>query len=408
MPSAVRPTDEKSLLQLVRWAAAEAKPVEIMGAGTKRQFGRPVDATLAVDLTGFAGIVDYQPEELVLIVRAGTALVDIDAALRQRGQALPFEPPDLGPLFGFAPSLGTIGGIVGCNLSGPRRIKAGATRDHVLGLKGVSGRGEAFKAGGAVVKNVTGYDLAKLMTGSFGTLAALTEVTLKVLPSPEKTRTLLVHGLGDDAAIRLLCDAAGSPHEVAGLVHLPAPIAARSSVGYVARAGASVTAIRIEGPEPSVAVRLEALKGLAGGRGPLEELHGGNSKAFWGEVRDIAYFAADAEKPVWRLSVAPSDGPPTVARIRKILPNALAYYDWSGGLVWVMSPEAPDAQAGVVRGALPTSGGHATLIRAPEATRRSVAVFEPEAPALDALTRRIKAAYDPRNILNPGRMVESA
>jgi len=406
MVKAVKPKDEKDLVQLIRWALAEEKPLELMGAGTKRDLGRPIDAALALDLSGLSGIVDYQPEELVITVRAGTSIALLDAALRQRGQCLAFEPADLGPLYGGPAGGGTIGGIVGCNLSGPRRIKAGAARDHVLGLSGISGLGESFKAGGKVVKNVTGYDLAKLVTGSYGTLAAITEITLKVLPLPEKTRTLLVFGLSDADGVRLLCDAAGSPAEVSGLAHLPSGVALRSRVDYVKRAGAAATAIRIEGPAPSVAVRLEALKALARGRGPVEELHGSNSAALWSEIRDIAPLLPDRSSDLWRLSVAPTEGPGTCARLRQSIPQAQAFYDWSGGLIWLaVPPSSGPAQAEAIRAALPGVGGHATLIRASDDLRRQVAVFQPEVPALAALTARIKRAYDPKSILNPGRMV---
>jgi glycolate oxidase FAD binding subunit len=404
MTGMIEPKDEKSLVQLIRWAAAEEKPIELLGAGTKRALGRPVEATLALRLGGIAGIEDYQPEELVVSVRAGTRIADLDLALGQRGQMLPFEPGDWGPLLG-APARGaTIGGVVGCNLSGPRRIKAGAARDHVLGIKGVSGRGEVFKAGGYVVKNVTGYDLPKLMTGSYGTLAALTEITLKVLPKPEKTRTLLAFGLDDDAAIRLLCAVAGSPHEVSGLAHLPHGVARRSRVAYVSGAGKATTAIRIEGPAPSVAVRLEALKAIAGKLGALEELHGSNSAALWSEIANGAFFAADDAAQIWRLSVAPTDGPKATALVRAALPGAEAYFDWSGGLVWLAVPPSSDARAQTVRGALGGLDGYATLIRASATTRQSVAVFQPEPSALAALSRRVKEAFDPKNVLNPGRM----
>lgn len=404
MSKAVKPTDESGLVQLIRWAAAEEKTVELLGAGSKRGFGRPIDADLAIDLTGFGGIVDYQPEELVVTLRAGTPIAALDATLRQRGQMLPFEPADLGPLYGFEQQRATIGGIVGCNLSGPRRIKAGAARDHVLGVAGVSGMGEAFRAGGKVVKNVTGYDLSKLVTGSFGTLAALTEVTLKVLPLPEKTRTLLILGLDDRAAIDLLCEAAGSSYEVSGLAHLPRDVAGRSLVDYVRRAGTATTAIRIEGPAPSVAVRLEGLRKLADRRGALEELHGTNSAALWAEIRDVAPLLNDNAQAIWRLSVAPTEGPETIARLRRVLPDFASYYDWSGGLIWLSVPEADDAQSGRVRAAMPRAGGHATLIRASDEIRRRAALFQPETQALAALTRRVKAAYDPKGVLNPGRM----
>ncbi|MBM3556882.1 MAG: FAD-binding protein, partial [Alphaproteobacteria bacterium] len=377
MSESYLPTEEKDLVALIAWAAAEGKRVELMGGGTKRGLGHAVAADLVVNLRAFAGVRNYEPEELVVSAGAGTNLAEIEAVLRQSGQRLAFEPGEWAPLWGGAAGKQTLGGALAAAVSGPRRIKDGAARDHILGLRAVSGRGEAFKAGGRVVKNVTGFDLSKLAVGSFGTLAALTEVTLKVMPLPEKTRTLLVLGLDDEAAIRLLCRAAGSSHEVSGLAHLPRGIAARSAVGYVKNAGAAVTALRVEGPAPSVAVRLEALKVMAKGLGALEELHGTNSAAFWQEVASASAFAGEI-RPLWRLSVPPAEGPEVVAGIRAACPAAEAYYDWSGGLIWLALPETEDAGAGLVRA---TVNGHATLMRASHALRAKVAVFQPEPPA---------------------------
>jgi glycolate oxidase FAD binding subunit len=297
---------------------------------------------------------------------------------------------------------GTLGGAIACNLSGPRRVRAGAARDHFLGCKGVSGRGEAFKAGGRVVKNVTGYDICKLLAGSHGTLAALTEITVRVLPKGEKTRTVLLCGLDDAAATAALAQAAGSSHDVSGLAHLPASVARRSAVAYVGGAGASVTAVRVEGMAASVAYRCQALKDMFA-QFKLEELHSANSQAFWREVRDVAFFADGAERVLWRLGVPPASAPAVMAAITPAL-NAEYFFDWGGGLIWLSLPPHA-AAADTVRAAV--GSGHATLMRAPASMRAAVPVFQPEPPALAALSRRVKTSFDPNNILNPGRMVES-
>jgi glycolate oxidase FAD binding subunit len=363
-------------------------------------------------MAAISGIVLYEPEELVLSARAGTSMAEIEAALAERNQQLAFEPGNLSPLLGGSGSAGnvsgTLGGIVACNLAGPRRIKVGAARDHLLGFHAVSGRGEAFKSGGRVVKNVTGYDLCKLLAGSHGTLALMTDVTVKVMPAPEKTRTVLLLGLDDPGARAAMTRALQSSYEVSGAAHLPAAIAARSAVSYIARAGGAVTALRVEGPGPSVDYRCEALREDLADLAESEELHSMNSAALWRELRDVAPFADQPERPLWRVSVAPQDGAGLVAAVARDL-DAEYFYDWGGGLVW-LAPAPPgqdaggDAGAARIRAALGANGGHGTLIRAPAEIRAAVPVFEPQDPALAALTTRVKDSFDPKRVLNPGRM----
>lgn len=407
MPETFIPSGTTDVADLIKWAAAEGKPLSLHGHRSKAGLGRPAQTEYALDIGRISGILDYEPAELVLTLRPGTLVSDVEKLLGSSNQMLAFEPPDYGPLYGGPAARGTIGGAIGCNLAGPRRFKAGAVRDHLLGFAGVSGRGEIFKAGAKVVKNVTGYDLPKLVCGAYGTLVALTEVTLKVLPAPEKTRTVLIFGLDDAKAIQALSAAATSPHEVAGLAHLPAGIAAQSGVAYVAGAKAAVTAIRIEGTDVSVKARCQALRDLLGSFGaPLEELHSMNSAWLWREIRDVAAFVLPQDRVLWRLSVAPTNGPVVTAAIAQAQPEAQFFYDWAGGLVWLTLPPAEDAHAALVRGAVAEhGGGHATLIRADAATRAAVPVFQPQPEALAALSRRVKESFDPMNILNPGRMV---
>lgn len=412
MTEILRPTDANQVAETLAWAAGDEIPIEIVGTATKRGFGRPllgphggegnriIGHTL--DLSKLSGITLYEPEELVLSAGAGTPLAEIEAAVAAKGQELAFEPMHLARLYGNEG--GTLGGAVACNLAGPRRIKAGAARDHVLGVQGVSGRGEAFKSGGRVVKNVTGYDLSKLMSGSYGTLAALTEITIKVLPAPEKIRTVLVVGLDDETADRAMAAALGSSHEVSGAAHMSGALAAQSAVSYVGGAGNSVTALRVEGFEPSVAARTTALRELLGPFGAVEELHSSNSARFWQEVRDVTPFQT-GEQPLWRMSVTPSAGAAVVGEITKTLAGT-ALYDWGGGLVWFqLSDASADAGAATVRAALDRNGGgHATLVRASEEVRARVDVFQPQVDGLAGLAARVKDSFDPRRILNPGRM----
>ena len=392
------------MVEAVAWAAAEGHPLEVAGRGSLRGLGRPVQAAHGIDLSGLTGITLYEPEELVLSARAGTPLAEIEAALAAERQQLAFEPSDLGPLLGVAAGQGSIGGTLACNLAGPRRIKAGAARDHFLGANAVSGRGEAFKCGGRVVKNVTGYDLCKLLAGSYGTLAILTDVTVKVMPAPEKTRTVLLPGLDDADARAAMTRALQSSHEVSGAAHLPAAIAARSAVSYVAQAGGAVTALRVEGHGPSVDYRCAALREDLADLAECEELHSMNSAALWRELRDVVPFVGGPERPVWRVSVPPQDGARLVAAVARDL-DAEYFYDWGGGLVWLApSAAGEDAGAANLHAALGANGGHATLVRASTEVRAAVPVFQPQDPATAALTERIKDGFDPKRVLNPGRM----
>ena len=400
MTEIFRPDDAAGVLDAVIHAVAEDSPLEVVGGGSKRALGRPVEAGHRLDLSGLAGIELYEPAELVMTALPGTPLVTIEAALAEQGQQLAFEPPDLGPLLGGAAAGGTIGGVFACNLSGSRRVKAGAARDHFLGLKSVTGRGEAIAAGGRVVKNVTGYDLCKLMAGSYGTLAAMTELTFKVMPAPEMTRTVLVFGLDDKAANAAMTAAVTSPEDVSGAAYLPAAIARRIAVDYVAGAGASVTALRVEGPAPSVEQRCRNLRELLGADGDVEELHGHNSGVLWRALGGADPLAGRTGRAIWRLSIPPASGAAVTARIAR---EALIEYfhDWGGGLIWLSLEEPHET---LVRAAVAEAGGHATLVVADEDRRRRVPVFEPQTPGLAALTARVKDGFDPKRILNPGRM----
>jgi len=398
MTDTLKPRDERDVVEAVAWAAAEEKTLEVVGGGTKRAIGRAAQTDLTLDGSGISGVVLYEPEELVLSAKAGTKLAEIETALTKNRQELSFEPADLGPLFGGKVGAGTIGGMCSANLSGPRRIKAGAARDHALGVRAVSGRGEAFKAGGRVVKNVTGYDLPKLLAGSWGTLAVITEITLKVLPAAEDVATVLALGLADRQAIEAMSAAMATACEVSGAAHLPRNVAAR--VPSVAALNSAVTAFRLEGIAPSIAYRREKLEALLRPFGKLEALAAEDSRAFWRALRDVEPFAGGSANALWRISTAPAAGAKIAGAISAA--GARLFYDWAGGLLWVEMPgEAPHETA--VREAL-AGAGHATLIRASAAARASAAVFEPLAPDLAALTRRIKESFDPKGILNPGRM----
>jgi glycolate oxidase FAD binding subunit len=403
MTTHLKPVDAAQALEAVRWAVSEETPLELVGHGTKRALGRPFQATHTLDMSDVTGVKLYEPEELVLSAQAGTPLAELEALLAENRQQFAFEPPDFGPLLGGEAGKQTIGGAVSCNLAGPRRVKAGAARDHFLGCQAVSGRGEAFKAGGRVVKNVTGYDLPKLLAGAYGTLALLTEVTLKVLPAPADTRTVLILGLDDATAIRVMALALQSPYEVAGAAHVPANLSGGVGVEELG-SGTAATVIRLEGFGPSIEYRAGKFHDLFRDFGSVEFLEREPSLAFWAAVRDVKPFVARPERLVWRLSVPPADGARVAADIASRLP-AEAYFDWGGGLVWLgVDPAVERAGQEVIRDAIRLGGGHATLIRAPDTVRASADVFHPQDAALAALSARVKESQDPKRIFNPGRM----
>jgi glycolate oxidase FAD binding subunit len=388
-----RPSDEQDLVAIVQQALAAEEPLELIAGGSKRALGRPLQTPHVLDLDGFAGIHDYEPAELVLTAGAATPLREIEAALGGARQMLAFEPGDWRKLLGTADKDPTLGGVLACNLAGPRRIRQGAARDHFLGLKGVSGRGERFKAGGRVVKNVTGYDLCKLIAGSYGTLAALTEVSVKVLPRPEATRTLVLPGLDAARAVAAMTQSLNSAHELTGAAHLPADVSA---------SGTAMTLVRIEGPAPSVEARGAALRRELATFGDAAILGDDASVALWRDIRDVAPLATQSDAAIWRVSIAPSAAPALIGALGKAL-DLRYFLDWGGGLVWLAVPQLQDGGASIIRGAL--GSGHATLIRASDALRAVVPVFQPQPREVAALSARVKESFDPKRIFNRGRMV---
>jgi glycolate oxidase FAD binding subunit len=398
----LKPAFEWELLTMVSEAAHHRRPIEIVGAGTKRAVGRPTQPPTLISLAAMRGMPLYEPTELVMRARAGTPVADIEAELSRRNQMLAFEPLDLGPLLGLEPRQGTIGGVFATNLSGSRRVSAGGARDHILGMAGVTGRGESFKSGGRVMKNVTGLDVGRALCGSWGTLAIATEITFKVLPQPEATATLAIAGLPDEIAVEVLCAAMGTPYEITAALHLQKPAAMRLWHSGVRGLGDSVTALRLEGFAPSVAARVEKLKTQFKPYGDIHVFDTEPSLAFWTEMRQLTIFYGSSN-PLWRISTAPKMGPKVVAGVARYMAVEVCY-DWSGGLVWLEVPQSADAGATDIRRIIALYGGHATLIRAEPAVRAAVEVFQPLEPGVEKITAKLKATFDPAGVLNPGRM----
>lgn len=386
----------------VKWAAAEKEPLEVVGQSSKQSLGRPVQAGRCLSLTDLSGVTVYEPEELILSARAGTPIAEIEALLEENGQELAFEPMDPAPILGTKAGQGTLGGVVATNLSGPRRLKAGAARDHILGIEAVSGRGELYKAGGRVVKNVTGYDLARGLAGSWGTLSVLTEITLKVMPKAETEETLLLSGLDDHEAAGIMSEAMGSSAEVSSAAHLPADSTKGLSPGGFDPDGRPVTVLRLEGFGPSVSYRFKKLTDLFRSRAPVDRLDEAGSRLLWREIRDVTLLSGNTASVLWKISTAPSAAPGIVEVINRQAATR-TFFDWGGGLVWLCFEDGK-SRVDLVREAISTVGGHATLIRAPAPVRSASRVFQPQPAPLAALTKRLKEQFDPHGILNPGRM----
>ncbi len=403
--------DAKEVEQAVRAAIASEQPLEITGHGSRRLIGQPMATNALLDLSALNAVTSYEPNELIITVQAGAPLADVKSLIDSRNQHFAFEPVDTALLLGTAGE-GTIGGMIGAGLAGPRRVQAGGARDHLLGAHAVSGFGDSFKAGGRVVKNVTGYDLCKLLAGSWGTLAVMTEVTLKVMPRPESERTLVLCGLDDAAANRAMTAALGSPFDVSGAAHVPNS-ALRASAGGLGDVGSprgAVTLLRLEGITASATHRAAALAKVLSPFGAAEILEDAASAAIWSSIRDVEPFAAKGALgawQVWRIVCPPAAG--------GALGQALArdtggdvIYDWGGGLIWAALPPRPDAHAALVRPRVEAVGGHAMLLRASDEVRRKVEVFHPPKSGVAALSERVRLSFDPKSILNRGRMTRGS
>jgi glycolate oxidase FAD binding subunit len=391
-------TSEAAIVEAVADAARARDPILVQGNGTKNGMLRPVQAARTISTAGLSGISLYAPKELIISARAGTPLHEVEAALAESGQHMIAEPPDLSHLLGDTRKPQTLGGVVAANLSGPRRVAWGAMRDHVMGVRAVTGRAEIVRSGGRVLKNVTGLDLCKLLTGSHGTLGIITEVTLKVLPGPQATGTLVLPGLAPEEAVACLSKSLGSPFGVSGAAWLPDDAVQR--VAALQGTNGSATLIRVEDFAESVTYRIERLRAdfaIAG----AAILDTETSKDLWRAVRDVRPLAVEADAAIWRVSVRPSAGPKVFNKLREV--GVTGYLDWGGGLLWLTGSPTVEAHDAVAAATL-TAGGVWTLIRAPEAVRSAVRVVPEEPEPLARITRDIKAAMDPAGILNPGRL----
>ncbi|MEE4188754.1 MAG: FAD-binding protein [Roseobacter sp.] len=370
------PESEAALADAIKSANG---PLSVRGGGTR---GIGVEGT-ALSASALSGISLYEPGALTMVAGAGTPVEEIEAALAKEGQRLAFEPMDHRALLGTQ-GTPTIGAVVSANISGPRRIQGGAARDYALGVRFVDGTGAIVKNGGRVMKNVTGYDLVKLMSGAHGTLGVLTEVALKVLPVPETQATLMLRKLSDDAAVRAMSRAMGSPFEVTGAAHC-AKIDKQTPV----------TVLRIEGFDTSVKYRIGALKDLLADTGAeMEVASSAMSQGLWQSIRDVTEMEA-LEGDVWRVSCQPSQA----AALAASSGAEGCYFDWGGGLIWIRTKPGTD-----LRAHLGAFEGHATLVRASAETFGRLPKFQPENDSITRISAGLRARFDPRGILNRGLM----
>ncbi len=388
----MRPTKPEDVASVVKDAILNGHKLDIRGNGTRTGYGNPVKADATLELGGLDQIEFYEPEELVIRLGPGVTLQTLQAAIAARGQYLPFEPPFWTGLYGADPARATIGGTMASALSGPRRLFTGAARDYILGIQGVNGQGEHFVAGGRTVKNVTGYDVSKLMVGSFGTIAALTSLTLKLWPAPPREQTLLFDATDLDADLVRTAEILRAPIAVSGAVRLETP------QGWQ-------LAFRIEGMQEGVAEHVAELTRRID-RPVAATLDDKDSAAFWTTIRELEPLSAAPDELIWRINlpVSQARGFIDVARQRGGLSRC--FTDWGGAEIFCTTkPDtATDDAVSRFRALAKACGGHATLIRAPDALRRSQGAFPPASDAIAALSARVRAAFDPMGLFSPGRM----
>lgn len=395
----ISPTSSEELIEVVAQANRDNKAIEINGAGTKQSIGYDITSDIQLNMLGLSGIAEYTASELVMSANAGTSLDVVKAALDDNNQMLAFEPADYSALLG-SNGRQTMGGIFAANLSGSRRLAAGAARDGLLGINFVNGKGELIKTGGKVMKNVTGLDLVKFLAGSWGTLGVMRDVTFKVLPKQDVTATLLIHGLSDQDATKAMALAMAQSVEVSSAAHLPQSLSGTLLNGKFS--GKSMTMLRLEGLELSVKIRKEKLQAVMQKYGDTSWLDTSDSSALWTEISNVKPLHRKPDASIWRASVAPSDGHKVVAELNNSS-DVDAFYDWQGGLVWIAVNSGGNIDA-VRQAVKKTGGGYATLLQKGAAYDDAVDVFEPQNMAVAALSERIKVQFDPNNILNPGRM----
>ena len=402
------PQNEKEVSQFIKKFYKSNTPIELIGSGSKKKIGKPLQCSKTLSLTRLNGIIEYLPEELYIKVKACTSIKQIEKELKKNRQQLAFEPIDFGYLFNGKSDYGTAAGQVACNISGPRRFKVGSVRDHVLGFRGVNGKGEIIKSGGNVVKNVTGYDLSKLICGSYGTLVALTEITFKVLPASMESITLVIHNQKIETAAFLLEQAIGSSNDISGATFLPTEPKVFGCAMDIENTfklndlkhGGSLTAIRIEGSKNSIDQRVQNLVNeLKIVNFNISVLNTYQSEIFWNKVKNLEFFSS-SKNSILRIVIPPSESVNLVYEFS----NKFKYYlDWGGALMWMEAFELSEEMYESIRKKVVKHGGYITMIKNSDYLPYVEDVFTINRDRFN-ISQNIKKSFDPKRILNPGKM----
>ena len=402
------PQNEKEVSSLIKKFYKSNIPVELVGSGSKKKIGKPLQCAKTLNLSKLDGIIEYLPGELYIKVKANTSIKKIEEELKKNKQQLAFEPIDFGYLLNEKSDYGTAAGQVACNISGPRRFKVGSVRDHVLGFRGVNGRGEIIKSGGVVVKNVTGYDLSKLVCGSYGTLVALTEITFKVLPTPEESKTLIIHSQKIESAIELLDKAISSSNDISGAIYLPKEPEVGGCVMNIENTfklndlkyEGSFTAIRIEGSKNSIDQRIKNLiKELQITNLNISILEVYQSEIFWNKVKSLEFFYS-SKNSILRIVIPPSE---CVSLVYQFSNKFKYYIDWGGALMWLEAFELSEEMFESIRRKVVKIGGYVTMIKNSDYLPYVEEVFTINRDRFN-ISQNIKKSFDPKRILNPGKM----
>ena len=402
------PQNEREVSNSIKKFYKSNIPIELIGTGSKRKIGRPLQCDKILNLSKLNEIIEYLPEELYIKVKASTSIKQIEEELKKNKQQLAFEPIDFGYLLNGKSDYGTAAGQVACNISGSRRFKVGSVRDHVLGFRGVNGRGEIIKSGGVVVKNVTGYDLCKLICGSYGTLVALTEITFKVLPSPEESKTLVIHNQKLESAVDFLDQAISSSNDISGAIFLPKEPEVSGCVMNIEKTfklndlkhEGSITAIRIEGSRNSINQRFKNLiKELKIINFDLSTLEAYQSEIFWNKVKSLEFFS-NSKNSILRIVIPPSECVKLVYQFS----NKYKYYlDWGGALMWMEAFELSEEMFESIRKKVVKLGGYVTMIKNSDYLPYVDDVFTINRDRFN-ISQNIKKSFDPKGILNSGKM----
>ena len=396
----LKPNNENDLQEAIKYCYKKDLPIEIIGLGTKNEIGKKFQSAKTLDMSNLSGIVDYKPEELYITVKAGTPIKIIVDELKKNNQHLAFEPTNFSEIFKKNSNEGTIGGTLSCNFSGSRRFKVGSGRDHILGFKGYNGKGEKIKSGGTVVKNVTGYDLSKLVTGSFGTLLVLSEITLNVLPLQTDIKTIIISGLALEHSLGVMGSAIGSSNDPSGAVFYPQNLRSNFVFNDLTHHG-SITAIRVEGTKISTEQRINNLiKDLSLLDKNITVLDSAQSEIFWEDTRALKVFSKN-NKSILRAVVPPSEANNLINRIKTFHPNY--FIDWGGSLIWLELDYLSNQKIEQIRKRVLDTSGYLTVIKSPSNIKSALEIFTID-PIKFRISQNLKKSFDPKRIFNPGKM----